>query len=136
MKYVESDQLLELERQFWDAMKGKDGAAAEQLTDECIVVGPQGVSAINRTMMSNLTTEGRWTLEDFDLDEESLQVKMLANDVASVAYRVTERLRVEGQELSLEANDASVWVRESGGWKCAMHTETLAGDPYGKDRRA
>jgi hypothetical protein len=51
------------------------------------------------------------------------------------AYKVTERLLVEGQELSLEANDASVWVRENGKWKCAIHTETLAGDPFGRDEK-
>jgi hypothetical protein len=100
------------------------------------VVGPQGVSAINREMMSNLTAEGQWTLQDFELDEESLQVRMLADDVAGVAYKVSERLLVEGQALSLEANDASVWVREDGEWKCAIHTETLAGDPFGRDRKA
>jgi hypothetical protein len=109
LRSKETRELLELERQFWDAMKRKDGSAAERLTaEECIVVGRQGVSAVNRAMMSNLTAEGQWTLRDFRLDEGSLQVKMLADEVASVAYKVTERLLVEGQELSLEANDASV----------------------------
>jgi hypothetical protein len=81
-------------------------------------------------------TEGQWTLQDFELDEERLQVRMLADDVAGVAYKVTERLLVEGQALALEANDASIWVRENGEWKCAIHTQTLAGDPFGRDRKA
>ena len=90
MTSMETSELLQLEKQFWDAMKRKDGAAAERLTaEECIVVGRQGVSAINRAMMSNLTVEGQWTLQDFELDEGSLQVKMLADDVASVASKVT-----------------------------------------------
>jgi hypothetical protein len=44
-------------------------------------------------------------------------------------------LMVEGQQVALEANDASVWVRRDGKWLCAMHTESLAGDPFGRDRR-
>jgi hypothetical protein len=134
---METSELLELEKQFWDAMKRKDGAAAERLTaEECIVVGPQGVSAINRAMMSSITAEGQWTLQDFELDEGSLQVRMLADGMAGVAYKVIEHLLVEGQVLSLEANDASVWLREYGEWKCAIHTETLSGDPFGRDRKA
>jgi hypothetical protein len=95
----------------------------------------RAVQAWTWLLVPNLTAEGQWTLQDFELDEGSLQVKMLADDVASVAYKVTERLLVEGQELSLEANDASVWVRENGQWKCAIHTETLSGDPFGRDRK-
>ena len=29
----------------------------------------------------------------------------------------------------------SVWVRSGGQWRCAMHTESLAGDPCGRDRK-
>jgi hypothetical protein len=59
---------------------------------------------------------------------------VLTDDVASVAYKVTERLLLEGQ-LSLAINDASVWVK-IGELQCAIHTETLTGDPFGRDRRA
>jgi len=27
---------------------------------------------------------------------------------------------------------SSLWVRRDGGWVCAAHTGTLAGDPYGR----
>ena len=39
---------------------------------------------------------------------------------------------VDGKPLTLEAYDSSVWVRRDGNWRCAAHTETLAGDPYGR----
>ena len=38
---------------------------------------------------------------------------------------VTERIVVDSQQITLEANDASVWVRRHGEWACAMHTESL-----------
>ena len=56
-------------------------------------------------------------------------------DVAIVAYKVNERVVVDGKTLPIEANDSSVWVCRDGEWLCALHTESLAGDPYGRDRR-
>ena len=35
-----------------------------------------------------------------------------------------------------DAADASTWVRRNGRWVCALHTESLKGDPFGRDRRA
>ena len=105
------------------------------MTDEhCVVVGAQGVSKIDRNMMEKMTAEDTWELEDYTLDEKKAQVTMMGEDIALVAYPVKERLTVEGKPLALEANDASVWVRRNGKWLCAMHTESLAGDPFGRDR--
>jgi hypothetical protein len=29
----------------------------------------------------------------------------------------------------------STWVRRNGGWVCALHTESILGDPFGRDKR-
>jgi len=52
--------------------------------------------------------------------------------VAVIAYKVREELVVDGKATTMEAFDSSVWVNRGGKWMCAMHTETLAGDPYGR----
>lgn len=128
-------ELLEHERRFWNAMREKDGAAAAEMTsDDCIIVGAQGVSSIDPAKMARLTKEGNWTLERYTFDESTAQVQFLNDDVALVAYKVKEKLTVDGKTLHLEANDASVWVRKDGEWRCALHTESLAGDPFGRDR--
>ena len=132
-----TQELLENERQFWNAMKAKDSGAAARMTDDrCIVVGAQGVSAIDPKTMAKLTEEGEWELEKYSFDEKTAQVQFINDDVALVAYKVNERVVVDGKPVDLEANDSSVWVRRDGEWLCAMHTESLAGDPYGRDRRA
>jgi hypothetical protein len=59
---------------------------------------------------------------------------MLSDDVAIVAYTVHEDLTVEGKPVSLDAAESSTWVRRDGNWLCAMHTEALTGDPFGRDR--
>jgi ketosteroid isomerase-like protein len=127
--------VLEHERRFWNAMRAKDGEAATQMTHEnCIIVGAQGVSAITPDTMGRLTREGDWELERFTFDESTAQVQFLNEDVALVAYQVREKLTVDGKPVNLEANDSSVWVRKGGEWLCAMHTESLAGDPFGRDK--
>lgn len=128
-------ELMDQEKRFWDAMQQRDEAAVAAMTDEqCIVVGAQGVSTITPERMAKLTEEATWRLVQWNFDPKSMQVRFLGDDVALVAYRVSESLLVGGKPLLLHANDSSVWVRRDGKWLCAMHTESLAGDPFGRDR--
>jgi hypothetical protein len=132
---AQSEELLELERKFWDAMKDKDATAASRMTDDkCIVVGAQGVSAIDPKTMGRMTEEGDWTSERYTFDDQKTEVRFLSDDVAVVAYSVNEDLSVGGNPVTIDANDASVWVRRDGSWRCALHTESISGDPYGRDR--
>lgn len=134
---AKAQELFDVERRFWDAMKAKDARVAEQLTDDnCIIVGAQGVSEIDRKTMAKLTAEGQWELKQYSFDQANAHVRFIDDDVAIVAYKVNERVVVDGKTLPIEANDSSVWIRRDGAWLCALHTESLAGDPYGRDRRA
>jgi uncharacterized protein DUF4440 len=76
----------------------------------------------------------RCTLDRVDLRD--VQVQMVLDDVAVVAYRVREDLEVEGKPVTLDAADSSTWIRRDGRWVCAVHTESILGDPFGRDRRA
>jgi hypothetical protein len=42
---------------------------------------------------------------------------------------------VEGKPATLEAYDASMWTRKDGHWLCTLHTESIAGDSFGRDRK-
>lgn len=133
---ADSAMMLEQERRFWQAMQDKDTAAAAAMTDtSCIVAGAQGAASIDPKMMAGMLAGGTWELESFTIDPVKLQVRLLTPDVALVAYPVSERLKVEGKPLELTAYDTSVWIRRGDDWKCAMHTESLAGDPFGRDRK-
>jgi hypothetical protein len=126
-------QLIALETEYWQAMKDKDSDAALRLTDDpCIVAGAQGVSTLRHEQMAGMLESPNYTLEDFELSDP--QVRMLGKDVAILAYKVKEELTVDGAELTLEAADASTWVRRGGQWLCSLHTESLLGDPFGRDR--
>jgi ketosteroid isomerase-like protein len=127
-------ELVDLEKRYWNAMKTKDVDAAVAMTDEpCIISGAQGVGRISRDEFRKLMVNATWTLHDFEM--ENMQARMVSDDVAIIAYKVKEKLTVEGKPLTLEASDSSTWVRREGGWKCALHTEAVAGDPFGRDRK-
>jgi ketosteroid isomerase-like protein len=127
-------QLLDHEKQYWQAIKDRDVQAAMRLTDDpCIVTGAQGVARITRQAFAGMLQAGGWTLHEFTLSD--VQVKVLSEDVAIVAYKVKESLTVDGKPLTLEATDSSTWVRREGQWMCALHTEALTGDPFGRDRQ-
>ena len=130
-------ELMDVERRFWNAMQEKDAATASTLTDEqCVIVGAQGVSAIDAKTMAKLTSEGTWELKQYSFDEQKRQIRFLTDDIAIVAYPVKERVIVDGETLPVDANDSSVWVRRDGQWRCALHTESLSGDPFGRDKVA
>ena len=126
--------LLDHEKQYWQAIKDRDVQAAMRLTDDpCIVTGAQGVARITRQAFAGMLQAGGWTLHEFTLSD--VQVRVLSEDAAIVAYKVKESLTVDGKPLTLEAADSSTWVRREGQWMCALHTEALTGDPFGRDRQ-
>jgi len=128
-------QLIGLEKKFWKCMKDKDVETALSLTDDpCILTGAQGVSRIDKAKFAKLMTGATWTLHDFDIHDA--EVHQLSDDVAVIGYKVHEDLTVDGKRLSLDAADASTWVKRDGQWVCALHTESVAGDPFGRDRTA
>jgi uncharacterized protein (TIGR02246 family) len=128
-------ELLGLEKEYWRAVRDKDIDAALRLThDPCVVTGPQGVASIDKRAYTEMAKSQAWTLHDFELKDP--QVRVFGDDVAILAYKVHEKMTVEGKPVTLEAADASTWVRRDGRWLCVLHTESIAGDPFGRDRQA
>src|SRR5690349_15586352 len=126
-------ELIEREKAFWDSMKDMDAEGAVAMTDrQCIVVGAQGVSEIDPKTMGDLIKSATWKLHRYTFDEKSMHVRMIGDSVALVAYKVSEELTIDGEKLTLDAYDSSVWVRQGNNWVCAMHTESPAGDPFGR----
>jgi len=127
-------QITDLEMQFWQAMKAKDAGAATRLTAEtCILTGAQGASRIERKMMGGMLAGATWTLHDYSF--KNIVVDKVTDDVAVIGYMAHEKLTVDGKPVEFDAADASTWVRRNGKWECVLHTESIAGDPYGRDRK-
>ena len=52
----------------------------------------------------------------------------------AISYGVHEDLEVDGKPVKLDAFDTSVWKQTENGWACVLHTESIKGDAYGRDR--
>src|SRR6476469_9830808 len=115
-------QLLDLEKQYWTAIRDRNVSAAMRLTDDhCIVVGASGVARISQDTFGKMLQACGWTLHVFTLSD--VQIRLVCDDAAVVAYRVKELLTVDGNPITVEDADSSTWIRRDGQWVCSMHTE-------------
>jgi ketosteroid isomerase-like protein len=137
--YMESMQLekelLGLEKQFWQALKDGDVDTVMRLTDDsCIVAGPQGFALISREALGDMMKNANYTLDEFELKDDA-KVRFLSDNAAVLAYKVHTEMTVEGKPVSVDAADTSSWIKRNGHWVCALHTESILGDPFGRDRK-
>ena len=124
--------ILDLERQYWQAIQDNDIDGVLKLTDDpCYVAGAQGVKAIDHATFRSMLESPSSTVERFDIQDAPL-VSRVSDDVVLVAYQVRRDLIVKGKPVTLEAADTSTWVRKGGRWLCVMHTESIKADPFGQ----
>ena len=137
MAHPDERKIIDLEERFWNAMVDKDieGSVA-MLAKESIVAGAQGTALLRHDDYRGMARQGDslWQLKSYQLDD--VKVMFPAKDVAVIAYTVTEDMEVEGKPLTLKAADATTWIRQDGEWLAALHTESVLGDPFGRDRSA
>ena len=120
-------QIIDLETRFWQSMKDKDVATAKSLiAQEGLVTGPMGTMTINPEKYAQMTRDGQWTLENFEM--KNVEVVQPTPDSAIIAYEVRQTGDMKGRKMDLRCADSSVWVKEGSDWKCALHTETILED--------
>jgi hypothetical protein len=121
------DEIIGLEKSYWDAMKRKDGTRTAELSGKTsLVTGTQGVMSIAKSKMGKMTEEGQWTLESYAFDD--VEVTTPAPDVAIIAYTVRQTVTMDGKQQEMHAADSSTWIRGANGWECHAHSETILGD--------
>lgn len=127
--------IIDLENGFWGTMKTRDVAKAlSMMAETCIVTGAQGVAALQKDSFAKMMSEGKWELVDYSFSD--IHVLFPNPATAVIGYKVTEDIIIEGKQLKFTAADASVWVQEKDIWLCVLHTESIAGDPFGRDKIA
>jgi hypothetical protein len=126
-------QIIDLETRFWQSMKDKDVETAKSLiAKEGLVTGPMGTMTIDPEKYAQMTRDGQWTLDDFEINK--VEVVQPTEDSAIIAYEVHQTGDMKGKPMDLRCADSSVWVKEGGDWKCALHTETILEDANARQR--
>ena len=121
------DEIIGLEKSYWDAMKRKDGTRTAELSGKTsLVTGAQGVMSVAKSKMGKMTEEGQWTLESYAFDD--VEVSTPTPDVAIIAYTVRQKVTMDGKQQEMHAADSSTWIRGANGWECHAHSETILGD--------
>ena len=132
---ITDQEVLTLERDYWDAVKDRDARTVGRLTaDECTIAGARGVSAVDAREMGKLIGAATYKIIDYRIDPGTTRVTRFSDDVVAIAYGIHEDLEVDGKPVQLDAFDTSVWKKSNTGWTCILHTESIAGDPFGRDR--
>jgi hypothetical protein len=86
------EELVTLEKKYWQAMKDKDTDTMLSLSDDpCIVAGPQGFASFSKQSFLEMMNSSDYTLHNFEIDDD-IEVRMLGQDTAVVAYKVREDL--------------------------------------------
>lgn len=128
-------EVLELEGRFWQAIKDENIEEIKSLTDDqSLVAGSQGIGVWDRKTLAEMMKSPGWKLNQFAI-KDGAHVLQLLDDVVAVGYEVSEELTVDGKPVKLEAADTSVWIKRDGHWRCAVHTESVKGDSFGRDRK-
>jgi len=117
-------QIIDLEKRFWQAMKDDDIPTAQSLlADDSLVTGPTGAMRISPKKFAQLSRESRFKIDKFRMSD--VEVVFPSDDVAVIAYKIHETGSVKGKPMDLDAVDSTTWVRDGKDWKCALHTETI-----------
>ena len=126
-------EILDLERRYWQAMQDRDVRTAVSLTEfPCLIAGASGVRSVDQASYEKMMAGASWRIQDVEI-EDGVEVRQLTDDVAVIVYGVKETMTGEGKPVDLHAFDSSVWVGRGDGWMCAAHTESVAGDGFGRD---
>ena len=127
--------VIDLETRFWQTMIDKDvDTALTLIAEPSIVTGAQGAASITKDAFAKMMSGGKWDLHQFEF--EDIQFSTPAPNIAVLGYKVTEEVTVDGKKQTLKAADASVWVKQGDKWLCSLHTESVLGDPFGRDKAA
>jgi hypothetical protein len=132
---ISDQELLALERSYWDALKERDFRTIGRLTaEDSTVAGASGVAGVDPRSIQKQIESAPYTMKDYRIDQQTTRINRLCDDAVAISYGVHEDLEVDGKPVKLDAFDSSVWKKTENGWTCVLHTESIKGDSFGRDR--
>ena len=115
--------IMELERRFWQAMVEMDvDTAVSLLDDESVSVSGGGIHHFDPAQYRAMALAGNARITAFRFSEE--RVIFPTPDVAIASYKVDQSFTLDGTSHDMVVYDTTTWVRKDGRWKASAHTET------------
>lgn len=119
-----TQELIGLEKKYWQAMQDHDLDAALELTDfPCLVAGEHGMQLVDKDAYVKMFESQKGNDMQIEFKGEP-QCRLLGPDTAVIAYEIEGEMTMQGKTEHVNAVDTSTWVRKDGKWTCGLHTET------------
>src|SRR5258706_11469678 len=113
---ISDQELLDIERQYWDALKDRDIRTVGRLTaEDSTVAGASGVAGFGPQSIAKFMENTSYKIHDYRIDPQTVRINRICEDVISIAYGVHEDLEVEGKPVKVDAFDTSVWRKTNDG---------------------
>lgn len=118
------NDIMELERQFWQAIVEMDADTAVSLLDgESVSVSGWGIHHFSPAEYREMALSGDARVTAFKFSEE--RVIFPTPDVAIATYKADQSITIGGKSQDMVVYDTTTWVRKEGAWAASAHTETL-----------
>ena len=115
--------IMELERRFWQAMVDRDIDVATSLLDRhSVSVSGGGIHHFDPSEYKAMALAGDGRITSFSFSDE--RVIFPSPDVAIASYRAEQSFTMKGKRHDMVVYDTTTWVRKDGKWLASGHTET------------
>ena len=117
------DEIMELERKFWQSMVDMDIDTAVSLLDEqSTSAGARGIRYFDPAGYKEMARSGDARITAFEFFDE--RVVFPIPDVAIASYKARQSFTMDGKSHEMVVYDTTTWVRKGGKWVASAHTET------------
>lgn len=118
------DQIIELERKYWDGMANLDYEIVKNLTYfPCIVASKDGVNQIDEPTYKKYFDMGQGMKMKIKGLTDAV-VELFSKSFATIGYLIEIEVDNQGEIRNSKCVCTSTWILENGDWKCVMHTES------------
>lgn len=117
------DEIMELERRFWQSMKDMDIDTAVSLLDEqSASVSGWGIHHFGPAEYKAMAQSGGARITAFELFDE--RVIFPLPDVAVATYSAKQSFTLDGKRHDMVVHDTTTWVKKGSTWLASAHTES------------
>jgi hypothetical protein len=110
-------ELLDIQKQYWDAMKTADTKTLSRLTaDRFTMVMEEGITDADKSEFVEMMTAGDMKLKSYKLDESNATARELSPGVALLAYRAHSDFERQGKLDNMENFFSTIFVKKGNGW--------------------
>ncbi|MGC4057840.1 MAG: nuclear transport factor 2 family protein [Chitinophagaceae bacterium] len=116
--------ILELEKQYWQAMESRDFETVQRLTHfPCMVAGKDGVMQVDEESFKKMFDSGEGKQMKV-LGISNAQDQVIGDNTGLLVYVIQLEYTKDGTTTASQCACTSTWIQENGEWRCAVHTES------------